>query len=403
MHDREPQHCLLVVDDEEDFRFLFSRHFRKKGYEVLEAIDGVDALEVFEQRSSDIDLVISDIRMPRLDGRKLIPELRRRRKHLPILGITGQDDLKSSLALLDKGAYYYIEKPVDHWALVEHLVNNAIRLHHREAEIEHKRSMEKDIARLLREYILQFPAGGRHISGPEEGLQLEIACEPVEIAQPSGDWAEWFRRDGNEVIFYIADASGHNNLVASFIACLANMVLHRSHHSRRPTVDEIVREIDNALDQLRCANALDASRYLTFFIGCIHLTTGELTYVNAGHPDALLRRGGASAPTVERLATTCRPVGLISLFKFPVNVGRVTLQPGDLLLVYTDGAADVFADGDPRLGMAGLERELLAVAGDSAAGAVEDLVKVLREKAGGVFEDDTTLMAIRVEGMGTRR
>lgn len=397
MQDRKHQNCLLVVDDEDDFRFLFSRHFRKKGYEVLEALDGVAALEVFDRRGADIDLVISDIRMPRLDGRQLIPELRRRRQHLPILGITGQDDLKSTLSLLDNGAYYYIEKPVDHWALVERLVENAIRLHHREAEIEHKRKMENDIARLLREYILQFPAGGRYISGPPEGLRLEIACEPVEIAQPSGDWAEWFLRDGDEVVFYVADASGHNNLVASFIACLANMVLHRSHHGRRPAMDELVREIDGALDKLRRAEALDTSRYLTFFIGCINLVTGELAYVNAGHPDALLRRDGDAPPSVLRLATTCRPVGLISLFQFPVEVGRVKLAPGDLLLIYTDGAADVFAEGDPRLGMAGLEKELLTAEGDSAVGVVEQLVGVLREKTGGIFEDDTTLMAVRVE------
>jgi serine phosphatase RsbU (regulator of sigma subunit) len=50
-----------------------------------------------------------------------------------------------------------------------------------------------------------------------------------------------------------------------------------------------------------------------------------------------------------------------------------------------------------------LERELLALEGSSAAGAVEHLVEVLREKAGGMFEDDTTLMAIRVEGKGAGR
>ena len=400
MRDLERQHCLLMVDDEEDFRFLFSRHFRKKGYEVLEAADGVAALEIYDERGADIDLVISDIRMPRMDGRELIPALRRRRAHLPILGITGQDDLKQTLALLDQGAYYYIEKPVDHWAPVERLVKNAIHLHHREAEIENKRKMEKDIARLLRAYILEFPAGGQFVQAPEGGVGLEIACEPVEIAQPSGDWAEWFRRDGHEVLFYVADASGHNNLVASFVACLANMVLHRSHHGRRPEVDELVREIDNALDQLRRVDALDASRYLTFFIGCLDLERRELTYVNAGHPDGLLLRRASGK--IQRLAATCRPVGHLSLFQFPVEVGRQPLKPDDLLLLYTDGAAEALADGDTRAGIAALEKELLGLSqnevDDSAAAVVEHLVGVLRKSSEGGLEDDTTLMAIRVLG-----
>ena len=392
MHDRDHMSCVLVVDDEKDFRFLFSRHFRKRGYEVLEAGDGVEALEIFERRGSDIDLVVSDIRMPRMDGRELIHTLRQRSRHLPILGITGQDDLKQTLALLDKGAYYYIEKPVDHWTPVERLVKNAIHLHHRERELEHQRGMEQDIARLLREYILQFPAGGCEVPGVPGGIGLEIACEPVEIAQPSGDWAEWFVRGEGEVLFYVADASGHNNLVASFVACLANMVLHRSHHGHRPGVDELVQKIDAALDSLRRANALDASRYLTFFIGCINQESGELTYVNAGHPEALLR---SASGQVHRLAATSRPVGHLSLFQFPVNLGRTTLASGDLLLLYTDGAVDVLADGDTMAGIGRLAAELEAVGEASAGETVARLVEVVRGAAGGEFEDDTTLMALR--------
>ena len=74
----ERQFGILVVDDEKDFRDLLRFHFEDLGYLVLEAGDGQEALDIFAERRREIDLVITDIRMPRLDGERLIQELRRR-------------------------------------------------------------------------------------------------------------------------------------------------------------------------------------------------------------------------------------------------------------------------------------------------------------------------------------
>lgn len=398
------RHTLLVVDDEADFRLLFERHFRRLGYEVLSAEDGQAALELFEGRPRSIDLVISDIRMPRMDGGALIRELRRRRQYLPIIGITGEDDLKETLAFLDNGAYYYVEKPVEHWAIVERLVANAIHLHHREEELETKRGREREIARLLRAYVLQSPiAGNRLGSHPERTLELELACEPIEIAHPSGDYAEWFERAAGDVVFYIADASGHNDLVASFTACLSSMVLHRSHHRTHevagtPSAVEIIEAIDGALDRLRVADALGDHRYLTFFVGVMDLVHGELTYVNAGHQDALLIRSNPDGLAVERLASTCQSVGHLARWKFPVKAASRRLEPGELLFLFTDGASELLGDGSANDGIAALSSILSEQAFATAQDAVDHVVTILREHLGeDGFEDDTTLLAVRVE------
>ncbi len=393
--------CLLVVDDEADFRALFRRHFRRRGYEVLEAADGVAALELFERHAATIDLVATDILMPRMRGEELIKKLRHRRRYLPILGVTGQADLRGKLAFLDGGAYYYLEKPVEHWAIVERLVENAIHLHHYEEQVHVKREKEREIARLLRAYILEGPLHdhGAGLGTDARRFELEIAMEPIEIAWPGGDYVEWFDRGGDEVVFYVADASGHNDLVSSFTSCLASMVLHRCHHGLRPSVDRIIRFIDQALDQLRAAGALDVSRHLTFFIGCVDLASGELTYVNAGHPEAfLLRDGSSEAAAVERLPSTCPPVGYLSMARQEIGVGRLALHPGDLLFVYTDGACEPLEkSGDPQ---SGSERLLAAVRprlGRPAAEVVAGVREFLVEQVGPEgFEDDTTLMAIRV-------
>ena len=399
------KYTLLIVDDEPDFRLLFKRHFRRLGYDVLAAEDGQEALEMFEAQPRTIDLVISDIRMPRMDGGQLIRELRRRRKYLPIIGITGEDDLKETLAFLDSGAYYYVEKPVEHWAIVERLVANAIHLHHREEELERKREKEWEIARLLRTYVLQSPIAGNRLGAhPDRILELQLACEPIEIAHPSGDYAEWFERRSGDVVFYIADASGHNDLVASFTACLSSMVLHRSHHrvdreGSEPNAVEIIEAIDGALDQLRVAEALGDQRYLTFFLGIIDLLSGSLTYVNAGHQDALLiRRSEDGGVSCERLASTCQSVGHLSRWKFPVVAETRQLEPGDLLFLFTDGASELLGDGSAGAGIAALGTLLSEERFNNPQEAVDRVVRALEEHLdGGSFEDDTTLMAVRVE------
>lgn len=400
------QRCLLVVDDEEDFRILFRNHFRKRDYAVLEAGDGIEALEVFADHSREIDLVVTDIRMPRMNGEELIRELRRRRRYLPIVGITGQADLQDKLAMLDKGAYYYLEKPVPHWAIVERLVENAVRLHQYEEKVELSRAKEREIARLVRTYILKGPIQPNRgpDPNPDRRFRLDVAVEPIEIAAPGGDFVEWFERDGNEVVFYVADVSGHGDLVPCFIACLSSIVLHRCHHGgMQPGVGEITTFVDQALDELRLAGALDGARYLTLFVGCIHLATGAMTYVNAGHPDGFLARSagvGGGEPAVHRLKSTGCPAGHFSLVNQnqEIEVGQTQLRDGDLLFLYTDGASEMLEfGGGTGAGINRLEAAVRPLAGEPARAVVDQVAAHLRRQLGPEgFRDDTTLMAIRI-------
>jgi len=222
-------------------------------------------------------------------------------------------------------------------------------------------------------------------------IELDIRMQYIEHDRPGGDYVEYFKRNGREIVFYVADASGHADLLSCFMTCLASMVLHRSHHMACPTVDEIILTIDGALSELREAGALGHERYLTFFIGAVDLKTGELTYVNAGHPEAFLLRDGREAM---RLESNSRPVGF--LFGTKPEVGRVCLMPGDLLFVYTDGASDLLE----LAGGGGVERLAELVEGlrdESAQTVVDAVTRHLHEQAREAgFPDDTTLLAVKV-------
>lgn len=105
---------VLVVDDEPSARHLLRSLLERKGFEVFEAEDGLEALERVEERST-IGLVVADLNMPRMDGLELIWELRgdQRRAHLPVIVVTGEVDEILEMQLLEEGADDYIRKPVD--------------------------------------------------------------------------------------------------------------------------------------------------------------------------------------------------------------------------------------------------------------------------------------------------
>lgn len=390
----EGRFILLIVDDEQDFLYSARKHFERRGFEVLTAVDGVEALEKFDAQP-DIDLVITDIRMPRMGGEELIQLLRKRRPFLPILGVTGQPDLIEKLAFLDTGAYYFFDKPVERWEPVDRLVDNAIRLHHQEAELHRKRTEEREIAKMLRAFLRRSPISHRAPS-PDRRFEVEVYVAAIDADGPSGDYVEWFERDGDELLFCAADAAGHDNLVPSFLACLANIVLHRCHHRGRPSVEEIVRALDAAIFELAEKQAMGRQRYLTFFLGSIDLLKGELNYVNAGHPEALLQRCGPP-PVFERLSVGTSPIGFMHLKSHHLDVGTVQLKDGDILLLYTDGATELLGGGEHKKGLAHLEERMQEACHDHPERMVEHVAQILADHlAGSAAPDDTTWMALRI-------
>jgi len=88
---KEPRQTVLVVDDEEGLRTLVCRALRAEGYGTLEAAHGAEALEVMEKAAEPVDLVVTDVVMPGMDGLELGRRLTQRWPTLPILYISAYD------------------------------------------------------------------------------------------------------------------------------------------------------------------------------------------------------------------------------------------------------------------------------------------------------------------------
>ncbi|HPD19502.1 MAG TPA: response regulator, partial [Candidatus Goldiibacteriota bacterium] len=102
---------ILVVDDEYSIREALKMFFENKGYKVKLAVDGREALDIIEKE--DCDLIISDIRMNRLNGMDLIKKVEEYSKKIPVIIITAYPELNTALDAIKYGVVDYIIKPFE--------------------------------------------------------------------------------------------------------------------------------------------------------------------------------------------------------------------------------------------------------------------------------------------------
>ena len=104
---------ILVVDDEKDFVEMLSLRLEETGEKVSVAYDGQECLDTLEKKSSEIDVVILDIRMPGMEGIDVLREIKKRFPLIEVIMLTGHGTTESAVAGMKLGAYDYLLKPAD--------------------------------------------------------------------------------------------------------------------------------------------------------------------------------------------------------------------------------------------------------------------------------------------------
>ncbi len=101
---------ILIVDDESRIRKLLKDFLTKENYKILEAQDGEDALKVYEENNSKINLILLDIMMPKLDGWSVLRQIRQNSK-VPVIMLTARSEEQDELFGFELGVDEYISKP----------------------------------------------------------------------------------------------------------------------------------------------------------------------------------------------------------------------------------------------------------------------------------------------------
>jgi two-component system cell cycle sensor histidine kinase/response regulator CckA len=113
------QGTILLVEDEDGLRSLNARGLRSRGYSVIEASNGIEAMEALEQKNGAVDLVVSDVVMPEMDGPTLLREMRTRNPNLKIIFVSGYAEDAFEKSLPENEQFAFLAKPFALSALVE--------------------------------------------------------------------------------------------------------------------------------------------------------------------------------------------------------------------------------------------------------------------------------------------
>jgi two-component system, cell cycle sensor histidine kinase and response regulator CckA len=108
---------VLLVEDEDAVRSFAARALGQRGYNVLQATTGTEALEIFKQHRGEVDLVVSDVVMPEMDGPTLFEHLRRERPDLKVIFISGYAEDAFRQHLAENEDFMFLQKPFDLKAL----------------------------------------------------------------------------------------------------------------------------------------------------------------------------------------------------------------------------------------------------------------------------------------------
>ena len=117
---------VLIVDDEKNYPPILSAVLEEEGFEALTAYSGEEALSVL--KNSDVDLVLTDMKMPSIDGIALLERIKEKDPGLPVIMMTAHGTVEKAVEAMQKGAYNYILKPFDNERLVIY-VNKAIQMY----------------------------------------------------------------------------------------------------------------------------------------------------------------------------------------------------------------------------------------------------------------------------------
>ncbi|MGO8990904.1 MAG: response regulator [bacterium] len=142
------KYSILVVDDEELMRYLVVSYLSKLGHSCLTAVDGEDALDKIKKNK--IDAVITDIRLPNMDGMTLTQEISRQYPGLPIMIMTAFDEEYSEGTVISAGAREFLRKPftLDEFAVrLNKMINDSETI----KRMEKEKKADEDLQDLMKE------------------------------------------------------------------------------------------------------------------------------------------------------------------------------------------------------------------------------------------------------------
>ncbi len=393
---------LLVVDDSEFLRRAIRNMLILYGFTVLEADNGVSALETLEAHP-EIRLVVTDYEMPGMDGFALCRKIREKhgREQLAVIGVSSFEDDLLSVAFIKNGANDFLAKPFQREELYWRIAQNLENLDHIDQINESLDTISRMNTRMKRD--LEAAANLQKSLLPSELPQPEGYClsslfRPCD--ELAGDTFNAFWLDEGQLGIYVLDVSGHGVPAALLSVTLSRFLTPEATHSSILTARDNSAKgysVRSPAEVCRRLNRqfpmdLETFQYFTIIYGILDCGLGTFTYATAGHcgPLHISAQGSCNA-----LPTAHPAIGLSPETLYTQQ--SLDLAAGDTLYFYTDGIVEA---QNPAKEEYSLER-MQEVLGRARIQGKSDLDTALSALLGDVsrwnrneYKDDVTILAL---------
>lgn len=308
---------ILIAEDEIISRNVLKTILEKKEHSVFAVENGNMALELISRDHKQIELVISDIDMPILNGLTLLKVIKSKWPEIPVIMLTGKDDKETIKEALKLGANDYLEKPIIH----ENVINSIKDVLH---SSNHKNMMKmhstveniKQIHKTFVKNISEGPIQTRY-------LPFHAAGGDIYRLRP-------FNSDKTGLI--LADISGHNIASSYYAAEFSGILASVWENFEHPK--DILKQLNNIL--------LQREGYYVCLISLLWDKQKQIIHIsNAGSPYGLKINAEG---TTEWIILNGSMLGILDTPYF--DSIKIELKKNDRLLFFTDGLADLLAEED---------------------------------------------------------
>ncbi len=384
---------ILSVDDEMDLELLLTQYFRRKirkgEYEFLFAHNGVEALAML-LKHPDIDIILSDINMPEMDGLTLLSKINEMRNPAKkCIMVSAYGDMGNIRQAMNNGAFDFATKPIDLDDLnitIEKAVEQIKYIH--ESQQEHRQlvSLKNDlaIASEIQQAILPrvFPPF------PENEKQIEISAFMGPAKDVGGDFYDFFRINEDHIGFVIADVSGKGVPAAIFMAVSRTLLRATALRGDSPA------DCLNYVNELLCQESVE-NMFVTLFYGIYELSTGKVCFTNAGHNPPYVVKANGSLSVVQTKASLM--LGVMEDISYVNN--ELQLEPDDTLFLFTDGVTEAFNASDEAYDEKRLEALLPKLAGKDSQSVIDGVLADVRDfVVDAPQSDDITMLVVKRKG-----
>ena len=396
---------VLVVDDTITNRRLLKAILRRSEFDIHEATNGIEALDV--ARRIDPDLILLDVMMPEKDGYEVCRELKAdtATADIPVIFLTAMTQAADKIKGLELGAVDYITKPFSKGEILARvnthleirMLSESLRAMNREL-LAKQRRIEADLkaASAIQGSLIPSSQRKREIAS----LALDWVFLPCN--RIGGDVFNVFRLDEDHVGAYVLDVSGHGVPSAMVTVSVSQSLEPHSGKVLKVKTDEPPfyrlpgpSEVCGILDHEFPFERFQKFSTLVYLL--INIRTGVVRYARAAHPRPILVRRSGATEILDEGGTI---IGLDTGGTY--EEGETRLEPGDRIYLCTDGILEYADGGGDRFG----EERLLDVLSSRElplGETCESVIEAVTSFAGGLpADDDITFVGLEYLGPDDR-